>query len=201
MGSSWRGPTTTHRRASNTKRKLRNFPKYSTQAGAAQPGLDVLQIKRSKGVKHYVHLVHSIADIGTYKRYSFDYFDTVLTSNSYQIAALRELEKLRGTPEKALLETGCVYMDRLEARVASEGATPAPAAEPCVLVAASWGANGLLSRYGTKLLKPLLDAGLEVIIRPHPQSYISEKPMLEALSDELVAPTKNNQMRWMRMVL
>ena len=36
MGSSWRSPTTTHRRASNTKRKFRNFPKYSTQAGAAQ---------------------------------------------------------------------------------------------------------------------------------------------------------------------
>ncbi len=36
MGSSWRSPPTTHRRASNTKRKFRNFPKYSTQAGAAQ---------------------------------------------------------------------------------------------------------------------------------------------------------------------
>ena len=79
------------------------------------PGLDVLQIRRSKGVKHYVHLVHAITDIGTYKQFSFDYFDTILTSGEYQIRALRELEKLRGTKEKNLVRTGCTYMDLLDA--------------------------------------------------------------------------------------
>jgi hypothetical protein len=30
------------------------------------PGLDVLQIKRSKGVKHYAHLIHAPTDVGLY---------------------------------------------------------------------------------------------------------------------------------------
>ena len=38
-----------------------------------------------------------------------------------------------------------------------------------------------MAKYGIKLLKPLLDSGYEIIIRPHPQSYISEKQMLESL--------------------
>ncbi len=149
------------------------------------PGLDVMHIKRSKGVGHYVHLVHSVCDIGTYKQFSFDYFDTVLTAGEHQITALRELEKLRGTKQKTLLRAGCTYMDRLQARVAEVG----PAVEGdgvCVLVAPTWGANGLFSRFGASLPKVLLDAGFDVVVRPHPQSRISEKDVLASLTEELV---------------
>ena len=37
------------------------------------PGIDVLQIRRSPGVKKYVHIVHAVGDIHTYKFYSFDF--------------------------------------------------------------------------------------------------------------------------------
>lgn len=153
------------------------------------PGLDVMQIKRSKGVRHYIHLVHSVSDIGTYKQFSFDYFDTVLTANEHQITALRELEKLRGTTQKTLLRVGCTYMDGLQARAAAVG--PAPEGDGiCVLVAPTWGANGLFSRFGARLPKMLLDAGFEVIVRPHPQSRISEKDELASVTDELVGYPK-----------
>ena len=148
------------------------------------PGLDVKQIKRSKSVKHYVHLVHSVADIGTYQQFSFDYFDTILTSSEHQIRALRELEKIRGTKAKRLLETGCTYMDLLQARVSTTDCSDDDNGTR-VLIAPTWGANGLLSRFGATLPQTLLDAGYEVILRPHPQSYISEKETLDRLTDEL----------------
>ncbi len=150
------------------------------------PGLDVLQIRRAPGVKHYAHLVHSVTDMAVYKLFSFDWFDSVLCSGPHQMRSLRELEKLRGTPEKLLLETGCPYVDALaeELAAARDGADPAaPGAR--ILIAPTWGANGLLRRFGLDLLRPLAEAGLELTIRPHPQSCISEAAMLAALRSAL----------------
>ncbi len=48
-----------------------------------------------------------------------------------------------------------------------------------VLVSPSWGDNGLLKKYGLKLLKPLAESAYHIILRPHPQSSISEKEILD----------------------
>ena len=50
-----------------------------------------------------------------------------------------------------------------------------------VLVAPSWGSNGILVKYGEKLLDPLVETGFTVIVRPHPQSLTSEKDVLDRL--------------------
>ncbi len=44
------------------------------------PGLDVYQLRRSKGVKHYTHVVHMPGEVSLYRRYGLDYYDSVLTS-------------------------------------------------------------------------------------------------------------------------
>jgi hypothetical protein len=150
------------------------------------PGLDVLQIHRSPGVKHYSHLVHSLTDMAVYKLYSFDYFDSILCAGPHQMRSLRHLEELRDTPRKALLETGCLYMDVLaeqfDALPRTERLDDAP---PRVLLAPTWGINGLLSRFGLALLWPLLESGYPLTIRPHPQSAISEPHMLAELKQAL----------------
>ncbi len=150
------------------------------------PGLDVLQIRRSPGVGHYAHLVHSVTDMALYKLFSFDWFDSVLCSGPHQMRSLRALETLRGTPEKLLLETGCPYMDALaeELEAIPEGDARRDGAAR-ILVAPTWGANGLLRRFGLDLLLPLAEAGFALTIRPHPQSYISEAAMLENLAAAL----------------
>lgn len=148
------------------------------------PGLDVLQMRRSRGVKHYVHLVHAPTDIGTYKLFSFDYFDTVMCSGDHQIKSLRLLEQARGTKPKQLLETGCVYMDAL-ADLASQSEQEKPLV-PRVLLAPTWGINNLL-HMGMALIRPLIDSGFEVIIRPHPQSRISEPEVISELEDALAS--------------
>jgi len=148
------------------------------------PGLDVLQIKRSKGVKHYTHLIHAPTDVGTYKQYSFDYFDSILLSGDHQSRSLRKLEELRGTPRKHLSKVGCLYYDVMQKQL--NELDPAPVTgSPTVLVAPTWGENGLLQRYGSRILLPLLKRQWKVILRPHPQSHASEKDMLDRLREEL----------------
>jgi hypothetical protein len=148
------------------------------------PGLDVLQIKRSKGVKHYAYLIHAPTDVGTYKQYSFDYFDSILVSGDHQSRSLRKLEELRGTPRKHLSKVGCLYYDAMQRQL--NELDPAPVTgSPTVLVAPTWGENGLLKRFGSRILVPLLKKQWKVILRPHPQSYISEKDLLDRLREEL----------------
>jgi hypothetical protein len=143
------------------------------------PGLDVYQMKRSKMVKHYCHVIHAPTDPRTYRMFGLDYFDSVLLTGDYQAHDIRALEKLRNLPEKRLVTVGCTYLD-----VAAEKIKQIPHKENqpfTVLVAPSWGTSALLVRYGEKLLDPLVKTGYRIIVRPHPQSSYSEKAILERL--------------------
>jgi hypothetical protein len=145
------------------------------------PGLDVYQLKRSKNVRHYVHILHAPGDATMYRMFGIDYFDSVLLTGDYQAKDIRTLEKLRGLPEKQLITVGCTYLD-----VYAETIKRIPREEKhpfTVLVSPSWGPSALLSKYGGNLLDPLIKTGWRIIIRPHPQSKKSEKPMLESLAE------------------
>jgi len=152
------------------------------------PGLDVYQLKRSKMVKHYSHLLHAPSDATIYRLFSFDYFDSVLLTGDYQAEDIRTLERQRNIPEKKLITVGCSYLD-----VYAEKFKNLPVEENhpfTVLVSPSWGASAILTRYGEKLLDPLSASGWRIIIRPHPQSKKSEAAMLERLH-ERYKETKN----------
>lgn len=152
------------------------------------PGIDVLQIRRSPGVGRYVHVVHAVGDIHTYKLFSFDYYDAVYCAGPGQVKSLRALEALRGTRPKELPQLGCPYLDGLVER-ARKAASPE---EGTVIVAPTWGRNGLLTRTGAMIPKMLAQAGFRVILRPHPQSFVSEPELMEKLAQEL-APFDNVQ--------
>ena len=155
------------------------------------PGLDVFQLKRSKGIKHYCHVVHMINDATTYKRYGLDYFDSVLLAGDWQGDDIRYLEKLRDLPRKRLITVGCPYLDVQGARLEemkSAGEHPFT-----VLVSPSWGASGLLTLYGEKLLDPLAETGWNIIVRPHPQSKVVEKELIARLQAKY---NKNNNIIW-----
>lgn len=146
------------------------------------PGIDVLQIRRSPGVKKYIHIVHAAGDIHTYKLFSFDYYDAVFCSGPGQAKSLRALEALRNTKAKDLPVVGCPYFDLLAARAALEPRTADP---KTILVAPTWGKNGLLTRTGSLVPKLLAEAGFTVILRPHPQSFISDKDVIAKVQQEL----------------
>ena len=155
-----------------------NFLKADTVLSTT-PGLGVLQWKRSRDVSRYVHIPHLAGDLTTYRMFALDHYDSVLLTGDYQGKDVRALEKLRGQDEKELVTVGCTFLDSMRARLA---ASPRPHNEKtCVLVAPSWGKSGILSVYGRKLLDPLAASGLDVVIRPHPQSLTAEKDLLDSL--------------------
>ena len=140
------------------------------------PQLDVLTIRRSKRVNHYVHLVHAPTDFTTYRKFAFDHFDTVMCAGPHQVKSARYLEKLRGYPPKQLLETGCTYYDGLVKTLEERRrqATLAPKSRPVVLVAPTWKPYGFLNRFGKQMVESLLAADKwDVILRPHPQTAVS----------------------------
>ena len=137
------------------------------------PNLGDLAIKRSKNVNHYIHVVHSISDIHLYRRVAFDCFDTIMCSGDYQIKTLRMLEKIRGTDAKNLVQTGCLYYDSMPTPNKKTSSTGIKT----VLIAPAWGQNNILKYYNI-LLPRLLERGYNIIIRPHPQSFKSDKKLL-----------------------
>lgn len=143
------------------------------------PGLDVYQWKRSKNLDYYVHIPHAASEICLYRMFGIDYYDSILLSGDYQAKDIRNLEKLRNLPKKELYKIGIPYMDEMAARLAREG--DAPAHERTVLLAPSWGQSAIFNVYGGKIIDVLLKTGYHVIVRPHPQSFTSEKELLEKI--------------------
>ena len=146
------------------------------------PGLQVYQLKRSKNVKHYAHILHAPSDATMYRLFGIDYFDSILLSGDYQKEDIRLLEKQRDLNAKELVVVGCPYLDTLKQKMES-----IPQEEDhkfTVLVSPSWGASALLTKYGEKLLDPLVATGWNIIVRPHPQSKKSEAEMLDRLTQK-----------------
>jgi hypothetical protein len=146
------------------------------------PQLDVMHLKRSKDVEHYIHLIHAPTDTLLYKKYAFDYFDSVMCSGKHQIKSIRELEEKRNLPQKLLHETGLTYYDVMyrdrDKYMIKED-------KKIILVAPTWGSNGMLTKFGVAPLKELLDANYHVILRPHPQMYVSQKELMDELEKTL----------------
>ena len=77
------------------------------------PNLDVFQLKRSKGVKKYVHIMHSVGCASLYCIYGLDFFDAVFLDSELEISEIRELENVRKTNKKDLYVIGSTYLDEL----------------------------------------------------------------------------------------
>lgn len=160
---------------------------------ASTPGLDVYQWKRSKFVDHYLHVQHAANDIAGYRMFGTDFFDSILLSGQYQIDEVRELEKKRNLPEKELELVGIPYMDELRKRILSN---PRPESDnTTVLLAPSWGPNSIFNKFGTKVLDELVKTGYDIIVRPHPQSFIADPKMME---DIIAKFPENEHFRWDR---
>ena len=148
---------------------------------ATTPNLDVFQWKRSRDVDWYVHLPHAASDLSTYHMFGLDHYDAILVSGDYQEDQVRALEDVRGQNRKQVVKVGIPYMDIMLEKVLTNSEKHDGIN---VLLAPSWGVNGALARFGSELIKQLLKTGYHIIIRPHPQSYSSEKDMLDRLMSE-----------------
>ena len=148
------------------------------------PGLDVYQWKRSRDVKCYVHIPHAVDDLTSYRMFGIDHYDAVLATGPIQEEGVRKIESLRPSiKKKEIVIVGSTYMDDLEMKLEAFGERTKNET-PVILVAPSWGPSAILSRYGEKLLSSLEKTGFHIIVRPHPQSFTSEKSMLDPLMEK-----------------
>ena len=150
------------------------------------PQLDVLQLKRSKNVGYFIHLVHAPTDIFKYKPFAFDFFDCVMCSGQHQIDNIRLIEIIRKTKNKLLLKTGLVYFDEL---LKDKSSTKTDNKQKTVLLAPTWGVHSLLNKLGFKVIQDLTDANFKVILRFHPQSYINDTK----LTEQIIEKCKHNK--------
>ena len=143
------------------------------------PSLDVFQWKRSKDVKHYIHIPHSHKDMTLYRVFGIDYYDSMLLSGEFQFPPIRELEEKRNLPAKELRAVGLTYFDELKKKVDNSRKTENEI--PVILLAPSWGVNSILNKYGPLLIDPLIKTGYKIVVRPHPQSFVSEPELINNL--------------------
>jgi hypothetical protein len=146
---------------------------------ATTPGLDVYQWKRSRNVDWYVHIPHMPGELTTYRMFATDFYDALLLSGQYQVDDCRSLEHLRNLPEKECAIVGVPYLDLMANRL--RGMKTGTRENITVLVAPSWGDNSLLNRFGGRLFDALAATGYHIVVRPHPQSFISEKELIDKL--------------------
>lgn len=157
------------------------------------PGLDVYQWKRSKKVDHYCHILHAAGEVSLYRMFGIDYYDSLLLSGEFQVQDVRKLEALRGLPAKEIYKVGLPYMDEMVSRLKKSG--PVEEHERTVLLAPSWGPSAIFSKFGGKIIDKLLATGYHVIVRPHPQSFESERDMLDKIMKKY---PESNQLEWNR---
>lgn len=168
---------------------------------SSTPGLDVYQWKRSKGARWYVHIPHGIYDLTTYRMFGLDYYDAVLLAGSFQGIPVRKIERERNLPEKELAVVGMPYLDEMLERKNREDVNGAAedlsgsTEGKTVLLAPSWGESAILSRYGEKIFDALLQTDCRIIVRPHPQSFVSEKELMARLMEKY---PENDRLEWDR---
>lgn len=147
------------------------------------PQIDVMYLKRSKNVKNYIHIVHSPIDMLYYNKFAFDYFDTIMCSGYYQMDSIRALEEKRSLPPKKLLATGLTYYDVMER---NKNKYLKKNEQKTILVAPTWGKKSMLTRFGIEPIILLLKEGYNIILRPHPQMYISQKELMLEIENKLL---------------
>lgn len=165
----------------------------ATMVLSTTPSLDVFQWKRSKYVDYYVFISHAANDISGYRMFGIDYFDSIFLSGDYQIHQVRKLEEIRGLPQKELIMMGVPYMDEMLKRLQS--CDPLPPHETTVLLAPSWGKSSILVKYGERFIDALINTGYHIIVRPHPQSYTSDKEVIDRLKEKY---RENDHFEWNR---
>ena len=148
------------------------------------PDLETFHIKRSIVHQvHYVHVLHSLNSTHfAYRKNAFDHFDTIFCAGPYHVNEIRETEKKYGLKEKKLVECGYGRLDDLLHIVKNRDPKKnSKNKRKIILVAPSWGKNGLIETKGEYVVQTLLDSGFNVILRPHPMTIKKSNNIIQKI--------------------
>ena len=150
------------------------------------PDLETFHIKRSKVYPvHYVYIFHSLNSTQrAYTNTAFDNFDTIFCTGNYQIIEIQERERKFNLGEKKLVKHGYGRLDSLINEARSTDIRKSTSNNKVVLIAPSWGANGLIETKGQEIISILLDSGFYVILRPHPMTMKKSNKVIQKIEKE-----------------
>ena len=150
------------------------------------PDLETFHIKRSKVYPvHYVYIFHSLTSTHyIYGKNAFDNFDTIFCTGNYQIIEIQERERKFNLGEKKLVKHGYGRLDTLINEVQSTSVRKNISNNKVVLIAPSWGPNGLIETKGQEIVHILLDSGFNVILRPHPMTIKKSNKIIQKIEKE-----------------
>ena len=158
------------------------------------PDLQTFHIKRSPYPVKYVYLHHSLVSTHMIYRFeAFDHFDSILCVGRHHLAEIKARETLYNLPCKELVQHG---YGKLDALLASNKLGPRklhPNDSIQVLIAPSWGENGLLELFANEVIESLLKVNCDIILRPHPRTF-HLKPDLKASLLDSFGNNKNFQL-------
>jgi hypothetical protein len=146
------------------------------------PDLQTFHLKRSRDPRvHYLYVHHSMVSTHmTYRPGAFDHFDTLFCVGPHHVAETRAREKRLALRPKELVEHGYGRLDRMIEHAAL-GAPLRAGAPAHILVAPSWGDEGLLESRGEGTIGALLDAGFRVTVRPHRRTGLRNRALLDRI--------------------
>ena len=151
------------------------------------PDLQTFHIKRSKVKKvNYVYVFHSTVSTHlVYRKDAFDNFDTMLCVGNYQIKEILERESKKNLVPKKLIKCGYPRLDDLILQYDElEKFGSVKEVETQILIAPSWGENGLIETKGEEIVNVLLDAGYNVILRPHPMTIKKSRKIIQRIKEK-----------------
>lgn len=148
------------------------------------PDLQKYYLKRSlvKEDIEYIYLDHGMTSLNlTLRTGALDYFDTIFANGPEQVKEIREIEELRNTKKKQIVEVGFPLMDDL---IEEYNKNKCKNRKKTILIAPSHQKDNILESCIDNILEQLIDTEYRVIVRPHPQ-YIQRKPeRIEELTDK-----------------
>ena len=150
------------------------------------PDLETFHVKRSKIYPvHYVYIFHSLSSTHyIYRKTAFDNFDTIFCTGNYQIIEIQEREKKFNLAKKKLVKHGHGKLDTLINKVQSTNVRKNASNNKVVLIAPTWGPNGLIETKGQEIVHILLDSGFNVILRPHPMTIKKSNNIIQKIEKE-----------------
>ncbi len=146
------------------------------------PDLDHCKFVRSPNTSTYLYVPHSINSLQVaYNLHAFDEFDVLCSVGMHHEREVRALENLNNSRTKEIIKFGYPRLWEIQdnwsglSNIASSG-------DRIILIAPTWGENGLIeSGICEVLIKDLISSNNYVVLRPHPETIKRDNKKIEHL--------------------
>ncbi len=126
---------------------------------------------------HLIHQFHSLVSINhIYTPKAFDGYDGFFSAGEHHTQELQIYQRLRRWPKRHIYTVGYPKILSLLKQQKQEHSTT-----KTILLAPSWGTYNLFRLHGVAITKMVLEAGYNIIVRPHSHSYNNDHDIVEQL--------------------